>query len=704
MTGWDRTDNLRRRIAPPIGQRTAFQIFRGRALAIIAVALFLAGLAVAPAASASMDLANDVIPDPSAPRPINVLPSVVRGSLPMTGVPGQQQYLATMLYSYARDPAFWAAASRVNAGTASAGQITLVQAANGVWKMPATPAVSGLVKFAGPAGVVMTGWSGGVAVGAGGLDVARELGLITYDPDAVVCMNVGDIISGLLGADCTEYNALRSEFQPNTDATGGTIYGPVCRTTTASSNTYAACMNYAGTATHVFSNQTTTKIGCIRRTDVAGASPYDYLIGMKYGSTIYWQSIRGWVQGDLFPQACTSAFGTPNFTLTVERALYQDESPTYPQADSWALCIRPTFSSGSSNVETFCNAQVGATWAASQTLTADPLRTLRCIVVTSSGTYSMDSANFRESEGVLPNVVCPDLPAGDVLTSTEIREVNLEDGSWHTLWSETATTEYQAAQQLAPECSNGTCMLDLRRAGQSCFQAPDTCADWFTDPNKETNYSCHYGTHVVDLAECNVYAPAFQPGSSTTGDTLGDPTTGDAMTNPGAFAGADPTGAGRDCFAAGWGATNPIEWVFRPIQCALEWAFVPRQTVVTEIALDTREAWNDTLPGQGAALAAGLADQLPAGVSANCIGPAVTFGGNLSDFGMDGTWYPLNSCQEPMATVRTVAYWALPAFTAFGLIFALIRYTAAILGFVEFGMLSDREEPAPARSSGVRFR
>jgi hypothetical protein len=138
--------------------------------------------------------------------------------------------------------------------------------------------------------------------------------------------------------------------------------------------------------------------------------------------------------------------------------------------------------------------------------------------------------------------------------------------------------------------------------------------------------------------------------------------------------------------------------VFQPVRCALEWAFVPRQSVIQTVATQTRTAWDDTVIGQGIGFAAGIPSALPDGVSSACLGPAVTFGPPLDDFGMDGTWYPLNSCEEPMATVRGVAYWALPAFTAFALTFTLVRYAASILGYIGFGA-----PPANEEKSGVKF-
>jgi hypothetical protein len=195
-----------------------------------------------------------------------------------------------------------------------------------------------------------------------------------------------------------------------------------------------------------------------------------------------------------------------------------------------------------------------------------------------------------------------------------------------------------------PDCVTGTCSLSL---WQKFATAPSAycgvlavgCPEWWTDPNKLDNYECKYGAYPVELGRCAIFrtpgvvkpntpirvdpdtggqisldtvttlnpadyvdvddswvpkpVPVPQP------DPIYDPSNPDPWkpVQPDPYDPYDPewdpqgdvTVNSGECFPTGWGVFNPVEWVYRPITCALQWAFVPKvapQMVRTNAAID----------------------------------------------------------------------------------------------------------------------
>ncbi len=144
-----------------------------------------------------------------------------------------------------------------------------------------------------------------------------------------------------------------------------------------------------------------------------------------------------------------------------------------------------------------------------------------------------------------------------------------------------------------------------------CLTAGAVCSEPAMDLQTNT---CTWGANVVNATYCD---PARQTGRDTDPNLMpkADPTVAPTPYTPGVVpstvtdtppaptpttvpGGAtvvvpiDP-GAGlrtehadvQGCWPGGWGWFNPAEWVYRPITCAVEWAFVPTPT-----ALDARLA------------------------------------------------------------------------------------------------------------------
>ncbi len=672
-----------------------------RRLALL-IAAVLVGMviAIAPGATVAVQMASSPVP-PSTPPGLNILPSTVKGAAPLSGAVGWQQAQAVMLYSYAREPAFWQAVTAVQAGSATSTQTALVASTTSTHTVPATK-LQTFGKVVGGATTAMSGYAVGAALGSTVLD------LVGFDAEGSVCANttgaVQTAVSLLTATDCSAFNQFAAEYSANADVVPGVGFGASCNAVGWCATVDQVIHNVGQNA----SNYIAQTIYCV----TIVPAPTSAFEGRQFyyvpaGSTTTFStsfslSVTGQTGGGSYPWACAGtsngSYGNtnslpksggvlPDFPEYWEGFMLEPREGITPDPGvSWiAPCILGT---GSCEPSTSAG-QLTET-------SADPLRVLRCVVVAASGTYTLDSATFRESEGVLPQVRCPDVTGLDV-QSIEVREVNLDDGTWLTLWSETTTPEYQAAQTLAPECSDGTCLLDLRKEGQSCFQAPTECAEWMSDPNRDSTYSCWYGTHAVDLAECYVYGPAFDEGAAVTGNVYGDPDTGEPIGAPsGAGTGTDAQafGAGvqdpeaeRVCLPTGWGVFNPIEWMMKPVQCALEWAFVPRQSVLEDVAGSVTGAWDGTAVMQGLPLVVGVIDDLPQSATSDCRGPAVTFdgGGFMEEAGMDGTWYPLDACEQPLSDLAALARWFVPAVMSFFVSLAVLRYSAGIIGFMGIG-------------------
>lgn len=145
-----------------------------------------------------------------------------------------------------------------------------------------------------------------------------------------------------------------------------------------------------------------------------------------------------------------------------------------------------------------------------------------------------------------------------------------------------------------PDCLTGDCHLDLRKRqpggapATSCGYNAQACGDWYADPSKADDYQCFWGANPVTLETCSTFRRPGQtlPNVKTQTDAGGvtRPTVDVVDTFPSLAADPPPASApapgsapeSSDCFPSGWSSiTNPVEWVLKPVGCALTWAFVP---------------------------------------------------------------------------------------------------------------------------------
>lgn len=238
----------------------------------------------------------------------------------------------------------------------------------------------------------------------------------------------------------------------------------------------------------------------------------------------------------------------------------------------------------------------------------DPERYFECRVHQTSGAVLTGiSATFRESTRSTVEPNCPPTTDGSTPALVEVYEVS-EAGS-QLVWHKEPTPEHtQYEEEFGELCAANSCFLDLVQlsSGLSCFGLQEACKDWMTSPTRDTDYACLYGGVTQPVQECYVYANVFDKQKRLAGNAWADPKTGDnvgggtSLRFDEALMGAPARSpdAIRDCGGAGWGDPNPLEWVLKPIQCALEWAFVPRAAYVEAQGIRLTTTLDTRAPGQ----------------------------------------------------------------------------------------------------------
>ncbi len=398
---------------------------------------------------------------------------------------------------------------------------------------PATRATT-LLKGAGAVGVAIGGFSVGLQVGFGALEI------FGVNADGMACAATGEggrlALTLLSAADCSGWEGIPEGFIANEDATGGS-WAQFCNT----SGTY--CLKLLGSAAGFWRASaiwSSNRFWCFDRTVGSGALPSGDSLrvempsiasslvnipqSMPAGSGFASWSVDVYTSGSDLVNPYVSSQWTPSSVICAAGTdvVVQTRYAGYPYAYEIVPPVQDPLQMG------YRTGSSGATvWATP--LTGNPLRLLRCIVTWTGGTASADSATFRESEGALPNPVCPPVPEDSAFESLEIREVNLEDNSWSVVYLQDATDEYSAWWSAYPECVNGSCLLDLQQSSLSCFSSGVNCQGWFEDPGRAATYTCRYGTHSVDLSECFVYSPSFE---GDDGHGYGDPVDGSAVASP----------------------------------------------------------------------------------------------------------------------------------------------------------------------------
>lgn len=185
------------------------------------------------------------------------------------------------------------------------------------------------------------------------------------------------------------------------------------------------------------------------------------------------------------------------------------------------------------------------------------------------------------------------------------------DGTQLPVWSTPVAPSDPSTPMCDPGKSSGGCVLSVELDGKGCEAGNVECENWAEiqkqDPNN-TRLKCRFGPYTLPMSACNLLEQAYRVGGAiaTELNTDGDPATRDdnnyagqpvPQPAPGSVAapgpGAVPGTGGqlgpqadaeqKECFPSGWGMLNPVEWVMKPVGCALDAAFKPKREIQPRI-------------------------------------------------------------------------------------------------------------------------
>lgn len=283
--------------------------------------------------------------------------------------------------------------------------------------------------------------------------------------------------------------------------------------------------------------------------------------------------------------------------------------------------------------------------AAIQNYDGNPTRWIECKIHWSSGHIDTAvSSTFTEADGAYPAPVCPDAPAGAHPQRQILTVVGLGIEPY-TYFDQTVTPEYDEFIIENDDCLEFACFLDvvIIESGLSCFSSTvtESCADWFHDPDRDTKYRCEYGGRTNPMQSCFVYANLFNADKRAAGLAYVDPLTGEEVPGTTTSTRADewamqnpirPGGAGetRSCWGGSW-SWNPVDWVLRPIQCAAEWAFVPRPAAVEQTTYEIEQSWHRTTIARSVIAIGGAAMAFESLGEGGCGGIPISLGGIAPD-------------------------------------------------------------------------
>lgn len=246
------------------------------------------------------------------------------------------------------------------------------------------------------------------------------------------------------------------------------------------------------------------------------------------------------------------------------------------------------------------------------------------------------------------------------------------------IWSATPKAPDPATPLCDSTRAGSGCKLAVQLDNQPCVTGLFACEHWADlskDPNWAPRFSCQYGPYAVALSQCNPLERAYEPGGvpATEKNTDGDPATrddaqpdgsttprtgGTTSTVPGG-AGApapapapsgSPDAQGQECFPNGWAVFNPVEWVMKPVGCALQAAFVPKQQTMQTQTTRIQDKIKNAGPGK--VITAWQATFESVGGGSGCAGPSVVF----SMEGYNQTMRPFDACSGGMATAASVSF------------------------------------------------
>lgn len=642
-----------------------------RTLRILAAAAIAIGLVLAPLPATAADT-PDFTPSGSKWRAymINILGSVLGGALP----PGfkAEQIANQFQYNHSWDQFAAQHGYSANSRNVNGDLMPIPKPGQGTYddyviaeyekqmqkggkgnKPFAAPATKplGFAKTVGGALAVFTAFEVGNYLGAAGTNLAG--GWFGFDPQGAVCGGTtdGTLLSGALrylsGQDCSMFD-LSAEYTANGDA--GIVAGPLIY------GSYK--FEYLGTFT-------------------PAGWPYGVACAKITGTVPTGMNLYGKDQAGVTRSFGPGAAGQSSDSQSCPAGRTHWYGVWKTGAASTYITAVPVW---------IANANTPDTKVAETSMTqADPDRQMDCKVTNTDGTSQTSTGPvYKESSGAVSPPACPPTPAGKTPAKIEVNDRQLGGGPTTEVTEQPVTPEYQEWAEDYPECAGGACKLDLKKKTTprvSCFDLEQGCLGWFEDPAKTDNYVCTYGAHDVDLAECNVYSGLFQPQRVEIGSAYSDPTTGawsGGQTSPKSGTKAMQSTVQnpelqRSCDFSGLGF-DPVGWVLKPIQCAFEWAFIPRPSVAELSFAQVADVWADKPPG---AIAAAVDSMNLTGSATGC-SITTTYKGTTTPI--------VDACGGFMSALATFTRFATLALMAFA-VFAQVR--RQIAGMVNYNVGQD---------------
>lgn len=236
----------------------------------------------------------------------------------------------------------------------------------------------------------------------------------------------------------------------------------------------------------------------------------------------------------------------------------------------------------------------------------------------SAGWVTLSSGTFWDGE-VTTRTPVPSCANGQI--PTVIRTFKIPLGVTCSLGAATCSSALKINEWLAPSSWTGgsppawltPCLGEANNCGAptvvngTCVWGGANVPYSYCDPGRQAGTSTRPATQPKpELVVSPVATATGQPISTVQPVQDPSPTTTTATTSPPGSATVVPIDADGEtsarprtgaesaaCWPGGWGWFNPLQWVLRPIKCALEWGFVPPAGV-----LDTKLAAFDALRTQ----------------------------------------------------------------------------------------------------------
>lgn len=252
------------------------------------------------------------------------------------------------------------------------------------------------------------------------------------------------------------------------------------------------------------------------------------------------------------------------------------------------------------------------------------------------------------------------------------------DGTQQPVWDVPAAPSDPATPLCDPGLPSSGCVLEVLKDDQPCATGDVECENWASEESANpARWKCKFGPYVLPMSACAALEQAYRPGGAITTDenTDGDPSTRNdndlagqpvPQPAPGPISGTTPGSApapgasgqtspsadpeSQQCYPQGWAAFNPVEWVMKPVGCALKAAFVPDPATVQTQTTAIKTKFQNV--GFQRVTTAWLSTFEAAAGGSGCSGPTVNF--NMS--GVHQSLQPFNACSAPMSTVAGVSF------------------------------------------------